>query len=137
MEETVIHKQVDKLAYWNVWQCQSHGERNFDAGLWTILTEGTNYCCPKHILFAWTYCFQKSDWKLHHVECSALSKLEKERLKSLTPSMRLMVKLYMRRKLQSEKVNKFIVHGPNYGVFVFYFLSIWGYYHPKKHIRDD
>lgn len=51
--------------------------------------------------------------------------------------MRLMVKLYMRRKLQSEKVNKFIVHGPNYGVFVFYFLLIWGYYHPKKHIRDD
>ncbi|GAB2235212.1 hypothetical protein Droror1_Dr00027706 [Drosera rotundifolia] len=47
---------------------------------------------------------QKSDWKLHRVECQALSKLEKERLKSLTPSVRLMVKLYLRRKLESEKV---------------------------------
>lgn len=47
---------------------------------------------------------QKSDWKLHRVECQALSKVDKERIKSLTPTMRLMVKLYLRRKLQDEKV---------------------------------
>uniref|UniRef100_A0A803L098 Histone-lysine N-methyltransferase ASHR1 n=1 Tax=Chenopodium quinoa TaxID=63459 RepID=A0A803L098_CHEQI len=47
---------------------------------------------------------QKSDWMFHRVECQALSKLEKERLKYLTPSIRLMVKLYLRKKLQDEKV---------------------------------
>ncbi|XP_059631873.1 histone-lysine N-methyltransferase ASHR1 isoform X2 [Cornus florida] len=47
---------------------------------------------------------QRSDWKLHRLECQALSKLDKNRLKSLTPSIRLMVKLYLRRKLQSEKI---------------------------------
>lgn len=49
--------------------------------------------------------FQKSDWKLHQLECRALSKLDKNRLKSLTPSIRLMVKLFIREKLQSEKVS--------------------------------
>ncbi|XP_021737875.1 histone-lysine N-methyltransferase ASHR1-like isoform X1 [Chenopodium quinoa] len=56
--------------------------------------------------FVW-YCgstCQKSDWMFHRVECQALSKLEKERLKHLTPSIRLMVKLYLRKKLQDEKV---------------------------------
>lgn len=48
--------------------------------------------------------FQKSEWKLHRLECDALSKLDKDRQKSVTPSIRLMVKLYLRRKLQSEKV---------------------------------
>ncbi|XP_057975005.1 histone-lysine N-methyltransferase ASHR1 isoform X2 [Malania oleifera] len=47
---------------------------------------------------------QKSDWKLHRLECHALSKLDKDRKKSLTPSIRLMVKLCVRRKLQSEKL---------------------------------
>uniref|UniRef100_A0A5B7AL27 Putative histone-lysine N-methyltransferase ASHR1 isoform X1 n=1 Tax=Davidia involucrata TaxID=16924 RepID=A0A5B7AL27_DAVIN len=47
---------------------------------------------------------QKSDWKLHRLECQALLKLDKDRLKNLTPSIRLMVKLYLRRKLQSEKI---------------------------------
>ncbi|KAL2893175.1 Histone-lysine N-methyltransferase ASHR1 [Bienertia sinuspersici] len=44
------------------------------------------------------------DWTLHRVECQALSKLEKEKLKYLTPTIRLMVKLYLKRKLQNEKV---------------------------------
>ncbi|GAB4861380.1 Histone-lysine N-methyltransferase ashr1 [Ancistrocladus abbreviatus] len=55
--------------------------------------------------FVW-YCgstCQKSDWKLHRFECQALVKLEKERQKSLTPSIRLMVKLCFKRKLESEK----------------------------------
>lgn len=49
--------------------------------------------------------YQKADWKLHRVECQTLSKLEKERLKYLTPSIRLMVKLYLKRKLQEQKVD--------------------------------
>ncbi|KAF7829866.1 histone-lysine N-methyltransferase ASHR1 [Senna tora] len=47
---------------------------------------------------------QKSDWKLHRLECEVLSKLDKDKRKSVTPSIRLMVKLYLRRKLQSEKI---------------------------------
>ncbi|KNA09525.1 hypothetical protein SOVF_152750 [Spinacia oleracea] len=61
-------------------------------------------CAACH--FVW-YCgskCQKADWTLHRVECQALSKLEKERQKYLTPSIRLMVKLYLRRKLQDQKV---------------------------------
>ncbi|XP_038718397.1 histone-lysine N-methyltransferase ASHR1 isoform X2 [Tripterygium wilfordii] len=55
---------------------------------------------------AW-YCgstCQKSEWKLHRLECTTFSKLDKSRRKSVTSSIRLMVKLYLRRKLQSEKV---------------------------------
>ncbi|KAK3230724.1 hypothetical protein Dsin_002605 [Dipteronia sinensis] len=55
---------------------------------------------------AW-YCgstCQKLDWKLHRLECHALSRLDKDRRKYVTPSIRLIVKLYLRRKLQSEKV---------------------------------
>ncbi|KAH7567850.1 hypothetical protein JRO89_XS07G0166600 [Xanthoceras sorbifolium] len=48
--------------------------------------------------------FQKLDWKLHRLECHALSRLDKDRRKYVTPSIRLMLKLYLRRKLQSEKV---------------------------------
>ncbi|XP_038718398.1 histone-lysine N-methyltransferase ASHR1 isoform X3 [Tripterygium wilfordii] len=54
---------------------------------------------------AW-YCgstCQKSEWKLHRLECTTFSKLDKSRRKSVTSSIRLMVKLYLRRKLQSEK----------------------------------
>ncbi|XP_065880933.1 histone-lysine N-methyltransferase ASHR1 isoform X2 [Euphorbia lathyris] len=47
---------------------------------------------------------QKLEWKLHRLECIALSKLDKERRKFVTPSIRLMVRLYLRRKLQNEKV---------------------------------
>lgn len=60
------------------------------------------------------YNFQKSEWKLHRLECIALSRLEKEKRKAVTPSIRLMVRLYLRRKLQNEMVITlsiwFIVH---------------------------
>ncbi|KDP32756.1 hypothetical protein JCGZ_12048 [Jatropha curcas] len=46
---------------------------------------------------------QKLEWKLHRLECEVLSKLDKDRRKSVTPSVRLMVKLYLRRKLQNNK----------------------------------
>ncbi|KAI9106463.1 hypothetical protein K1719_021991 [Acacia pycnantha] len=47
---------------------------------------------------------QREEWKLHRLECEVLSRLEKNKRTSVTPSIRLMVKLYIRRKLQSEKV---------------------------------
>lgn len=48
---------------------------------------------------------QKSEWKLHRLECDALTMLDNDKRKSVTPSIRLMVKLYIRRKLQDEKAN--------------------------------
>ncbi|KAK2442276.1 Histone-lysine N-methyltransferase ashr1 [Trifolium repens] len=47
---------------------------------------------------------QKSEWKLHRLECEALSRLDNFKRKSITPSIRLMIKLYIRRKLQDEKI---------------------------------
>lgn len=47
---------------------------------------------------------QKLDWPLHRLECQVLSRLDKEKRKSVTPSIRLMVKLYLRRKLQNDNV---------------------------------
>nr|XP_010926450.1 histone-lysine N-methyltransferase ASHR1 isoform X1 [Elaeis guineensis] len=55
---------------------------------------------------AW-YCgnaCQRSEWKLHQLECQALVALSEERKKKLTPTIRLMVRLMLRRKLQSEQV---------------------------------
>lgn len=45
---------------------------------------------------------QKLDWKLHRLECQVLSRLDQEKRKSVTPSIRLMLKLYLRRKLQND-----------------------------------
>ncbi|RDY10442.1 Histone-lysine N-methyltransferase ASHR1, partial [Mucuna pruriens] len=47
---------------------------------------------------------QKSEWKLHRLECEVLSRLDKDKRKSVTPSIRLMVRLYLRRKLQNDKI---------------------------------
>lgn len=52
---------------------------------------------------------QKLEWKLHRLECQALAKLDKERRKSVTPTIRMMVKLYLRRKLQSERVMGLVI----------------------------
>lgn len=67
-------------------------------------SDNVKKCSACHVV---SYCgsaCQKADWKLHRVECQALSNIEKDKLKYLTPSIRLMVKLYLRRKLQTEKV---------------------------------
>ncbi|KOM41628.1 hypothetical protein LR48_Vigan04g182600 [Vigna angularis] len=47
---------------------------------------------------------QRSEWKLHRLECEVVSRLDKDKRKSVTPSIRLMVRLYLRRKLQDDKV---------------------------------
>nr|GEW80082.1 histone-lysine N-methyltransferase ASHR1 isoform X1 [Tanacetum cinerariifolium] len=71
---------------------------------WCFASSDVKRCSSCHVVW---YCgsrCQKSDWKLHRLECQLLSHLEKNRLRSLTPSIRLIVKLYLRRKLQNEKV---------------------------------
>ncbi|KAL1344531.1 hypothetical protein HN51_018419 [Arachis hypogaea] len=47
---------------------------------------------------------QKLEWKFHRLECEVLSRLDNDKKKFVTPSIRLMVKLYLRRKLQNEKI---------------------------------
>ncbi|CAL9170367.1 unnamed protein product [Musa hybrid cultivar] len=55
---------------------------------------------------AW-YCgtaCQKSEWKIHQSECRALAALNEDRKKMLTSTIRLMVRLILRKQLQSEQV---------------------------------
>uniref|UniRef100_A0A0E0KHZ6 MYND-type domain-containing protein n=1 Tax=Oryza punctata TaxID=4537 RepID=A0A0E0KHZ6_ORYPU len=55
---------------------------------------------------AW-YCgsaCQREEWKLHQLECRAITALTEDRKKMLTPTIRLMVRLVLRRKLQDDKV---------------------------------
>ncbi|XP_020257027.1 histone-lysine N-methyltransferase ASHR1 isoform X2 [Asparagus officinalis] len=47
---------------------------------------------------------QKSEWKLHQLECQALAALTEDRKKMLTPTIRLMVRLILKAKLQEGKV---------------------------------
>ncbi|KVH87869.1 SET domain-containing protein [Cynara cardunculus var. scolymus] len=71
---------------------------------WCFTSSNVKRCSSCQVVW---YCgsrCQKSDWKLHRLECQLLARLEKSRIRSLTPSIRLMVKLYLRRKLQDEKV---------------------------------
>ncbi|XP_048494161.1 histone-lysine N-methyltransferase ASHR1 [Beta vulgaris subsp. vulgaris] len=67
-------------------------------------TANVKKCSACHLVWYCGRTCQKADWTLHRVECQTLSKLGKERQKYLTPSIRLMVKLYLRRKLQDENV---------------------------------
>ncbi|KAK4490099.1 hypothetical protein RD792_000756 [Penstemon davidsonii] len=71
---------------------------------WCFSLANLKKCSACHVVWYCSSKCQKSDWKLHRVECQALSKVDKERVKSLTPSIRLMVKLYLRRKLENEKM---------------------------------
>ncbi|GFS41780.1 hypothetical protein Acr_00g0076420 [Actinidia rufa] len=74
---------------------------------------------------------KKSDWNLHRLECGVLSKLDKDRQKSLTPSIRLMMKLYLRRKLQSEKLIPITVTD-NYNLVGALVSRILAYINPFK-----
>ncbi|KAL3504091.1 hypothetical protein ACH5RR_033932 [Cinchona calisaya] len=71
---------------------------------WCFTSSNIKKCSACQVVWYCGSSCQKTDWKLHRRECQVLSKVDKGRIKSLTPSIRLMVKLYIRRKLQSEKV---------------------------------
>ncbi|KAK9134907.1 hypothetical protein Syun_014237 [Stephania yunnanensis] len=47
---------------------------------------------------------QKLQWKEHKLECQALVGAGKERRNHLTPTIRLMIRLYLKRKLQKEQI---------------------------------
>ncbi|AQK63624.1 Histone-lysine N-methyltransferase ASHR1 [Zea mays] len=49
-------------------------------------------------------CAIKEEWKLHQLECRAMAALTEDRKKMLTPTIRLMVRLALKRKLQNEKM---------------------------------
>ncbi|KAK1384417.1 histone-lysine N-methyltransferase ASHR1 [Heracleum sosnowskyi] len=71
---------------------------------WCFSSSNLKRCSSCQVVWYCGSTCQKSDWKLHQLECQALSKLDKNRIKSLTPSIRLMVKLFIRKKLQREKI---------------------------------
>ncbi|KAI3464464.1 hypothetical protein Pfo_021127 [Paulownia fortunei] len=71
---------------------------------WCFSSTNLKKCSACHVVWYCSSKCQKSDWKLHCVECQALLKVDKERVKLLTPSIRLMVKLYIRRKLENQKI---------------------------------
>ncbi|KAJ3672932.1 hypothetical protein LUZ60_006306 [Juncus effusus] len=47
---------------------------------------------------------QRAEWKLHQLECKALNSLSEERKKMVTPTIRLIVRLSIRAKLQQDKI---------------------------------
>ncbi|XP_022880187.1 histone-lysine N-methyltransferase ASHR1 isoform X2 [Olea europaea var. sylvestris] len=71
---------------------------------WCFSSSKLKKCSGCHVVWYCGGTCQKLDWKLHSVECKALAKVDKNRVKSITPSIRLMVKLYLRRKLQQQKI---------------------------------
>ncbi|GFQ02434.1 histone-lysine n-methyltransferase ashr1 [Phtheirospermum japonicum] len=71
---------------------------------WCFSSANLKKCSACHVAYYCSSKCQKSDWKMHSVECRSLKKVEKERLKSLTPSIRLMVRLCIRRKLENQKI---------------------------------
>ncbi|KAG5524985.1 hypothetical protein RHGRI_031610 [Rhododendron griersonianum] len=98
---------------------------------WCFSTSNLKRCSAcQVVLYCGSTC-QKSDWKLHRLECGVLSKVDKDRLKSLTPSIRLMVKLYLRRKLQNEKIIP-TTATDNYNLVealvsrILIYVSLWG-----------
>ncbi|GER49219.1 N-lysine methyltransferase SMYD2 [Striga asiatica] len=72
---------------------------------WCFSSADLKKCSACHVVWYCSSKCQKLDWKMHSVECSALKKVDKERLKSLTPSIRLMVRLCIRLKLENQKIN--------------------------------
>ncbi|XP_019182367.1 PREDICTED: histone-lysine N-methyltransferase ASHR1 [Ipomoea nil] len=69
---------------------------------WCFTSTNVKKCSACQVVYYCGATCQKSDWKLHRFECQSLFKVERDRIKSLAPTIRLMVKLYLRRKLQSE-----------------------------------
>ncbi|XP_047167625.1 histone-lysine N-methyltransferase ASHR1 [Vigna umbellata] len=69
-----------------------------------ITSDVLRRCSRCHVAYYCGTACQRSEWKLHRLECEVLSRLDKDKRKSVTPSIRLMVRLYLRRKLQDDKV---------------------------------
>ncbi|CAI9108877.1 OLC1v1008578C1 [Oldenlandia corymbosa var. corymbosa] len=70
---------------------------------WCFSSSNLKKCSACKVVWYCGRSCQTMDWKLHSLECQVLCEVDKSRLTSLTPSIRLMVKLFLRRKLQKEK----------------------------------
>ncbi|XP_051123836.1 histone-lysine N-methyltransferase ASHR1 isoform X2 [Andrographis paniculata] len=68
---------------------------------WCFTSRNLKRCSACHLVWYCSSKCQKADWKFHSVECEILPSHEKNRI---TPSIRLMVRLYMRRKLEISKI---------------------------------
>ncbi|KZV33046.1 histone-lysine N-methyltransferase ASHR1-like [Dorcoceras hygrometricum] len=83
---------------------------------WCFSSKNLKKCSSCHVVwYCSSYC-QKLDWKMHRVECQCLSKVEGERVKYLTPSIRLMVKLCLRRQLEYDKCHRQLQAGGGLGI---------------------
>lgn len=71
---------------------------------WCFSSKNLKKCSSCHVVWYCGSSCQRLDWKIHRVECQSLRKVDEERVKYLTPSIRLMVKLYLRRQLEYEKI---------------------------------
>ncbi|XP_075509386.1 LOW QUALITY PROTEIN: histone-lysine N-methyltransferase ASHR1 [Primulina tabacum] len=71
---------------------------------WCFSSKNLKKCSSCHVVWYCGSSCQRLDWKIHRVECQHLRKIDEERVKYLTPSIRLMVKLYLRRQLEYEKI---------------------------------
>ncbi|XP_042041043.1 histone-lysine N-methyltransferase ASHR1-like [Salvia splendens] len=71
---------------------------------WCFSSTNLKKCSGCRVIWYCSSECQRSDWKLHSAECRVLSKVDKQRVNSLTPSLRLMSKLCVKRKLEIEKV---------------------------------
>ncbi|KAG6435972.1 hypothetical protein SASPL_100853 [Salvia splendens] len=71
---------------------------------WCFSSTNLKKCSGCRVIWYCSSECQRSDWKLHSAECRVLSKVDKQRVNSLTPSLRLMVKLCVKRKLEIEKI---------------------------------
>jgi SET and MYND domain-containing protein len=61
----------------------------------------------KSVFYCCILC-QKKEWLLHKYECQATVKLFKEKQRTLTSSLRLMLRLWIKRRLQAEGVSECI-----------------------------
>ncbi|KAG6432653.1 hypothetical protein SASPL_104234 [Salvia splendens] len=71
---------------------------------WCFSSTNLKKCSGCRVIWYCSSECQRSDWKLHSAECRVLSKVDKQRVNSLTPSLRLMSKLCVKRKLEIEKI---------------------------------
>ncbi|RZC18310.1 histone-lysine N-methyltransferase ASHR1 isoform X1 [Glycine soja] len=79
-------------------------QKRCDGCFTTINNNVLSRCSRCQLAFYCGTACQRSEWKLHRLECEVLSSLHKYKRKSLTPSIRLMLRLYLRRKLQNDKI---------------------------------
>ncbi len=70
---------------------------------------------------------QKKEWLLHKYECQATVKLFKEKQRTLTSSLRLMLRLWIKRRLQAEGVSECIYIATSSSSLILLYLVFWAW----------